>query len=132
MTYDPKPVLSLHFFSDHIRAAGAAVGPHALQHGSSTRGRYSYHENPVHRYEQDFSSLPRDHRILSWKRDMRAAAGPRLAEEASSAVRGHRRSFHYDDRKDFTPSMHSYVKREISPAAARRSYDPSHYEPCDR
>ncbi len=102
--------------------------------------RYSYHENPAHRYEHDFSSLPRDHRFMSWKRDLRPPPARRADIEGHEAVsRGHRRSFHYDDRgvaqTPPQPPNQPYVppvKREISPAAARRSYDPSYYEPCDR
>lgn len=59
---------------------------------------------------------------------MRPPPARRADIEGHEAVRGHRRSFHYDDR----PHAYNLVKREISPAAARRSYDPSHFEPCDR
>lgn len=113
--------------------------------------RYSYHENPAHRYEHDhFSSLPRDHRFLSWKRDLRPPGGQqagRRAGQGASAVTEieshHRRSFHYDDRKEFAPQYAamqrgagqrggggSAIKRDLSPA--RRSFDPSIYETCDR
>ena len=115
---------------------------HAGAHGGQ---RYSYHENPAHRYSDqphDFSSLPRDHRFTAWKRPPPAR---RADIDGMEAVRGHRRSFHYDDRKEYytaagtkagAPNASAVVtaamKREISPAAARRSYDPSLFEPCDR
>ena len=135
------------------------IGTHNLSdhRGSLPRNqgqRYSYHENPAHRYELDhFSSLPRDHRFLSWKRDLRppgagppaqtgrrAGQGATTAAEIDAAVGHHRRSFHYDDRKEFAPQYAmrggggrgggSAIKRDLSPA--RRSFDPSIYETCDR
>ena len=129
-------------FSDPMRAAagGGVLPPPSRGH------RYSYHENPANRYEPDFSSLPRDHRFLSWKRDLRPPPARRADIEGHEAVRGHRRSFHYDDRKEY--SYMGSLKRsaaaaaagtgpggvDISPASARRSFDPSiaHFEPCDR
>ena len=135
-------------------------GAYAPTHRGSVGGghggqgnRYSYHENPANRYDGhgDFSSLPRDHRFLSWKRDLRPPPARRADIEGHEAViRGHRRSFHYDDRKEsaayLTPGAAAQARpglpgtsagqREISPAAARRSYDCSSVhqfiEPCDR
>ena len=115
--------------------------------GGGVGNRYSYHENPAHRYDgHDFSSLPRDHRFLSWKRDLRPPPAIRSDMGGHEAIRGHRRSFHYDDRKEayLNPAGHAAGvpirpggQREISPAAARRSYDcsnihPTFIEPCDR
>ena len=89
---------------------------------------------------------PRDHRFLSWKRDLRPPPAIRSDMGGHEAIRGHRRSFHYDDRKEayLNPAGHAAGvpirpggQREISPAAARRSYDcsnihPTFIEPCDR
>ena len=117
------------------------VGQPQQQQQQLPRGqRFSYHENPANRFEHDFSSLPRDHRFLSWRqRDFGGGGGPvqtlrppparRADIEGHDTVRGHRRSFHYDDRKEY------YSKRdlEVSPGVARRSFDPTKYEqPCDR
>ena len=77
---------------------------------------------------------------MSWRqRDFGGGGGPvqtlrppparRADIEGHDTVRGHRRSFHYDDRKEY------YSKRdlEVSPGVARRSFDPTKYEqPCDR
>ena len=137
--------LFLNYFSCVSFAAQSIVNTFALSdhRGSLPRNqgqRYSYHENPAHRYEHDFSSLPRDHRFLSWKRDLRpggpqAQSGRRApgASATASEIEGHRRSFHYDDRKEFAPQYAvrgGSMKREMSPA--RRSFDPSIYETCDR
>ena len=134
-------------FSDHRDRVGS------LPRNHTAGQRYSYHENPAHRYEHDqFSSLPRDHRILSWKRDLRPPPTGGATSGSTGARRGgavgapdiepagHRRSFHYDDRKEYAgaaagqPATYiprgGSMKRELSPA--RRSFDPSHYETCDR
>ena len=127
--------------SDHRDRVGS------LPRNHTAGQRYSYHENPAHRYDQldQFSSLPRDHRFLSWKRDLRppppggaSSTGTRRggATIAPEIEAGHRRSFHYDERKELAGQPATYIprggsmKRELSPA--RRSFDPSHYETCDR
>ena len=54
----------------------------SFAHKGEPRNRYSYHENPADRYDANndqFSSLPRDHRFLSWKRDLRPPVPKRTA-----------------------------------------------------
>ena len=130
---------NLHFSAADLQQqrGGGQQQPQQQQQQLPRGQRFSYHENPANRFEHDFSSLPRDHRFLSWRRDFgphsstssRPPPARRADIEGHDAVRGHRRSFHYDDRKEY------YSKRdlEVSPGVARRSFDPTKYEqPCDR
>ena len=117
------------FYYYSFAATSLTADPLGRGHQLPRGHRFSYHENPANRFEHDFSSLPRDHRFLSWRRDFvhsRPQPARRADLEGHEAVRGHRRSFHYDDRKEYYSKQ-----RDMSPVS-RRSFDPTKYDPCDR